>query len=111
MRKTVSISSRRNPKFKAWKKVLEAGGHHEGSTIASGARITAELADYPRAGKLGWIVPDGWADPLPGPESITAFTVSRSLHKLLDIFGTGHPLLELDVSGRIMPAPQQRLTA
>ena len=105
MRKTVSISSRRNPKFKGWKKVMEAGGHHEGSTIACGARITAELACYDGARKLGWVVPNDWESPLPGPESIAAYTVPRSLHKSLDIYGTGHPLLELDASGRIMPAP------
>ena len=107
MRKTVSISSRRNPKFKAWKKVLEAGGHHEGSTLACGARIAAELAGYDGARKLGWVVPDSWDQPLPGPESITAYTVPRILFKLLDIYGTGYPLLELDVSGRIMPAPHE----
>lgn len=102
-----TIESVNNPRFKLWKKLAAGQVKKTGRTLVCGQRITREVAREPAlAGRLAaWIVPQGMDDSrLPGPGDVPVHGLAPKLFAQLDIYGTGQPLLEVDVSGLIGPA-------
>lgn len=93
------IESEQNDTFKTLKRVLQGRGiRKEGRAILAGSKPVQEtLRDFP--GRcLGWVTPGENHPPPPveNPE-FTWFQLERSLFEQLDIFGTGSPLLVVDV--------------
>ncbi len=97
--RSVAIDSTDNRRFKQWKSLLSAWGiKKSGQAIFSGERIVTDtLARHPAAAQ-SWI--SSGDDPPPpesAPPSMTWARLAPALFKELDVFGTGHPLLIVDV--------------
>jgi 16S rRNA (guanine527-N7)-methyltransferase len=97
--RSVDIDSADNRRFKQWKSLLSARGIKKtGQALFSGERIVTDtLARHPIACRT-WI--SGGNDQPPVAHSPTTMTWARlapALYKELDVFGTNHPLLIVDV--------------
>lgn len=101
----VDISSRGNPRFKGWMKILDRGPQKTGSTLVSGRRICQEVASLSGVECKAWLVPEGWDSELPAAQ-VPRFVLSAALFRELDVMGVEFPLLEVDVARRIRPAPE-----
>jgi tRNA(Leu) C34 or U34 (ribose-2'-O)-methylase TrmL len=105
MRVESSLSSPSNPRFKAWRRAAAGETRKTGRTLAGGRRLTVELArDFPHLCR-SWLIPEGWEAPLPGPATVARFSLAAPLFRSLDLLGTGHPLLEMEVSDLVSPLP------
>ncbi len=96
MNRLTFIESDQNPRFKRWKKCLKGQVRKTGVTLVSGEKVTLELAQNPQWNST-WLVPEGWEISLPGSQDRTVFMLSKELFSEVDSFGTGHPLLEVEI--------------
>jgi len=100
--KPVKIESVSNPRFKEWRRIASGQIRKVGRTLVSGKRQVEEIA----AGRnrvVGWLAPEGWRGPM--PPALPCFELARALFDELDQFGTGYPLLDVDVVGLVQPLP------
>jgi len=108
---TKDLESPKNPVFKELKKLLSAKNiKKQNRAFISGARLTAEIISEHGDRCLGWI---SKSDKYPPPENMPAETVwyrlAPELFEILDVLGTGSPLL-LVKSPEIPPwEPEQGL--
>ncbi|MBM4371875.1 MAG: RNA methyltransferase [Deltaproteobacteria bacterium] len=98
MSRTSTIDSEANPRFRSWRRQVEAGRRYRDGDLAlvSGARIVQEvLATHPQAVRY-LLVPRGWV-PSGGLEDLPAHVevvyLAPSLLRELDLFGTRGPLV------------------
>jgi 16S rRNA (guanine527-N7)-methyltransferase len=94
-----TCSSASNPSVQLFKKLLQARGIRKtGQAILSGKRLVEEvLRDHPSSCS-GWITEID--DPPPGaaaPKELTWYRLDPALFREIDVFGTGPPLLLIDV--------------
>jgi len=99
------ISSPANPRFKVWKQLAAGRVRKHGLALVSGHRICREVATDVRVPKVGWLVPAGHVEDLPGDPGIPRFEVAPALFRQVDVFGTSSPLLEVSIDGFVRPLP------
>ena len=89
------IFSRQNPRYRRLLSLHHTKGiNRTGTALVAGARLTAELAARAPARCLAQVLDDTGGPTLAG---IPCVRLSRALFRELDIWGTGPPLLEVDV--------------
>ena len=98
--RVVEIASRENPRYKSWLKSLSGKGlKKSGQALVAGRKFVAEiLAAHPDkvAGLIARRLDD--LEGLPIPDNLTVHLARPELLPDLDLFGTGPPLLILDIS-------------
>jgi tRNA G18 (ribose-2'-O)-methylase SpoU len=100
------ITAASNARFKAWKRLAEGQDRVEETTLVCGRRIVEELACSDPQGMRTWIVPAGYDGVLPGP-AVPEVALSPALFREVDVFGTRHPILEMDVRDRVSALPPE----
>lgn len=95
----VDIDSAANPRFKQWKGLLTGRGIKKaGQAIFSGERIVTDtLARHPGACRVWISAGDNQPPPASASEAVDWARVAPALFKDLDIFGTRHPLIVVDL--------------
>jgi tRNA G18 (ribose-2'-O)-methylase SpoU len=93
------IASAGNPRFKALKKLLTSHGIKKSrQALLAGHRPVAEALERFPQRCLAWIGPEDRQPPPPGAPAALAWTaLAAPLFRELDIFGTGRPLVLLQV--------------
>lgn len=92
------ISSRDNPKFKRWQRLLDSKGiKKEKQFIIFGERVIQEILEEHPKNCLELIYPGSWPATLPCTAPVSSYTLESTLFKQLDIFGTQAPLLVCEV--------------
>ncbi len=93
------VESDQNESFRTLRKLLQSRGiRKEGRALVSGRKVVEEtLRDFPDR-CIGWITP-GEDEPPPAVKALrfTWFQLPRPLFQELDVFGTGSPLLLIEV--------------
>jgi tRNA G18 (ribose-2'-O)-methylase SpoU len=113
--KKYTISSPQNDVFKKLVSLLGSGGINEhGQAIIAGRKAVAELLNAQKDRCLGIIYPDG--DPEKGNAAIagasrglTEYALKKNLFDQLDLFGTGQPLLLMQVPSILKWEPSLKL--
>lgn len=97
------VESGENPVFKSLKKLRDSRGVRKaGKTLVSGEKLVLELVRRKPGLCEAWVSPFGDAPPPEGlPPGAEWIRLSPALFRVLDFFGTGHPIL---LAG-IPPAP------
>lgn len=97
------IVSRENAEFKRLSRALTPKGiKKKGVCLVSGAKVVSDVLRSRSDLVQAWITVQGGPPPPPmAPELILWLELEKSLFDLLDVFGTGQPLL----SARVPPCP------
>jgi tRNA(Leu) C34 or U34 (ribose-2'-O)-methylase TrmL len=100
MSKTITIASPSNPRVKSWRKSVAGNVRKTGRTLVAGQRIVTEVVALVGA-DARWLVPDKFKGTLPGSPDLVRCLLTKEIFKELDLFGTGYPMLEVDVANRV----------
>ncbi|MDR1920767.1 MAG: class I SAM-dependent methyltransferase [Candidatus Adiutrix sp.] len=94
----VEISSRENPRYKNWLKILSGRGlKKSGEALISGRKFVAEILAAQPGRARGLIVRRlSDLDGCPVPDGLTVHLVRPELFPALDLYGAGGPLLLLE---------------
>ncbi len=97
------IGSRDNAEFKRLSRALTSKGiKKEGVCLVSGAKVVADVLQRHSGLVEAWVTARGGPPPPPAaPTSVAWLELEKSLFDVLDVFGTGQPLLSV----RVPPCP------
>ena len=107
--RVVDIESIDNRRFKNWKGLLTGRGIKKaGQAIFSGERIVSDtLAQRPEACRVWISAGEAQPPPASSPEAVVWARVAPALFQDLDVFGTRHPLLVMEMPEMPMWSPDE----